>query len=81
MSEHEANQRGLNKVMYSGELSSPSSLGGGYLTEQHDSAGRQGEEDSKRSPNMMHMVTESCTSSNPGWDKLSHFKAKDYAVT
>jgi len=41
MSACEENQRGLNKAMHSGELSLPDSLGGVYLTEQHDSAGRQ----------------------------------------
>lgn len=63
--------------MHSGELSLPSALGAGYLTEQHDSTGRQGKEASKTSPDTMHMVTWSCTSSNPGWDKLRHFEAKD----
>ena len=81
MSTFEANQRGLNKAMHSGELSLPGSLGGRYLTEQCDSAGRQGEEASKRSPDTMHMVTRSCASRNPEWDSLSHFEAKDYAVT
>lgn len=35
--------------MNSGDLSLPSSLGGGYLTQQCDSAYRKGEEASKRS--------------------------------
>ena len=81
MSTFEANQRGLNKSKHSGELSLPDLLGGRYLTEQHDSAGRQAEEASKRSPDMMHTVTWSCASSNPEWDSMTHFEAKDYAVT
>lgn len=77
MSTSEANQRGLNKAMHSGELSLPRSLGGRYLTDQRDSTGRQDEEASKRSPDMVRTVTWSCALSNPGWDKLSHFEAKD----
>lgn len=47
----EADQKGLNKVINSGDLSLLNSLGGGYLTQQCDSAYRKGEEASKRSLN------------------------------
>lgn len=80
MSIFEANLRGLNKGTCSGKLSLSSSLGDRYLTKQCDSIGRQGEEVSKRSPDMMHMVTWSFASSNPAWDNLSPFEAKDRAM-